>query len=110
MARAEGRGKVECKEQGASICESVDATGAFDEHQGGWSMQAARSRRKRSEGQSLAEFALVFPIFVLVLAGILDFGMGLFSYMTMLNATREGARLASTNCTMNLCSGAVQAR
>ena len=32
-------------------------------------------RRKRTRGQALVEFALVIPIFLLVLCGILDFGL-----------------------------------
>ena len=47
---------------------------------------------RRRNGQSLVEFAVVLPIFLLVLAGILDFGIGLYSQMTIINASREGAR------------------
>ena len=50
-------------------------------------------RRGRHRGQSLVEFAVVLPIFLLILAGILDFGLGLYSQMTIINAAREGARL-----------------
>ncbi len=49
-----------------------------------------RSDRKR--GQAMVEFALVIPIFMLVLSGILDFGFSLYSRMTVINAAREGAR------------------
>jgi Flp pilus assembly protein TadG len=49
-------------------------------------------RRRRRRGQALVEFALVFPIFMLVLAGILDFGFMLYSRMGIINAAREGAR------------------
>ena len=48
-------------------------------------------RRRRRSGQALVEFALVFPIFMLVLAGILDFGFMLYNRMTIINAAREGA-------------------
>ena len=52
-----------------------------------------RSRRRpRSRGQALVEFALVLPIFFLVLSGIMDFGFMLYSRMTVINAAREGAR------------------
>jgi Flp pilus assembly protein TadG len=51
-----------------------------------------RSNRRR--GQAMVEFALVIPIFMLVLSGILDFGFALFSRMTVINAAREGARAA----------------
>lgn len=50
------------------------------------------TRRRRRRGQALVEFALVFPIFMLVLAGILDFGFMLYSRMSVINAAREGAR------------------
>jgi Flp pilus assembly protein TadG len=73
-------------------------------------MRRQRGRR-RSSGQSLVEFALVFPIFILVLAAIIDFGLGMYSYMTVINAVREGGRLAVTNCTGSAsCLGAVQSR
>jgi Flp pilus assembly protein TadG len=57
-----------------------------------------RSARKRSRGrgQSLVEFALVFPVFILILSGMLDFGFMLYSRMTVINAAREGARVAIT--------------
>jgi Flp pilus assembly protein TadG len=51
-------------------------------------------RSRSGRGQSLVEFALVFPIFILVLAGIIDFGFMLYSRMTVINAAREGARVA----------------
>ncbi|MHB1295739.1 MAG: TadE/TadG family type IV pilus assembly protein [Anaerolineae bacterium] len=54
-----------------------------------------RGRRLADEkGQDLAEFALVLPIFALVLFGILEFGIIVFSYNTVANAAREGARYA----------------
>jgi Flp pilus assembly protein TadG len=51
-----------------------------------------RSNRKR--GQALVEFALVFPIFMLVLSGIMDFGFMLYSRMSVINASREAAHAA----------------
>jgi Flp pilus assembly protein TadG len=53
-------------------------------------------RRRRSRGQSLVEFSLVLPIFLIVLAGVIDFGFMFFSRMTVINAAREGARWAVT--------------
>jgi len=47
---------------------------------------------------------------MLVLAAIVDFGLGMYSYMTIQNATREGARLAVTNCTKTDCTAAIRAR
>ncbi len=54
---------------------------------------AGRSAENR-RGQSLVEFALVFPILLVVLAGIIDFGFLLHSRMTVISAAREGARWA----------------
>ncbi len=51
-------------------------------------------RRRHPRGQSLVEFALVVPIMLLLLSGILDFGFMLYSRMTVINAAREGARSA----------------
>ncbi len=53
----------------------------------------ARRSGHRGRGQSLVEFAVVLPVFLLILAGICDFGLGLYSQMTIINAAREGARL-----------------
>jgi Flp pilus assembly protein TadG len=49
--------------------------------------------RHGRRGQSLVEFAVILPVFLLILAGIIDFGLGLYSQMTVINAAREGARL-----------------
>lgn len=43
-------------------------------------------------GQSTLEFALVLPVFLLLVAGILDFGRGVASHALVSNAAREGAR------------------
>jgi Flp pilus assembly protein TadG len=53
-------------------------------------------RHPRDRGQSLVEFALVIPVFLLILFAILDFGFLLFSRITLVNATREGAHAAVT--------------
>jgi Flp pilus assembly protein TadG len=53
------------------------------------------SRLRPSRGQSLVEFALILPVFLAVLGGILDFGMMLNSRLTLINAIREGARWAA---------------
>jgi Flp pilus assembly protein TadG len=53
-----------------------------------------RLLKRRERGQSLVEFALVIPIFVLVLMGIFDLGRAVYAYNTANNAAREAARLA----------------
>jgi Flp pilus assembly protein TadG len=51
----------------------------------------ARSER----GAELLEFALVLPVLLLVLAGLLDMGLLFKDYEVVTNAAREGARMAS---------------
>lgn len=54
-------------------------------------------RRGPGRGQALVEFALVIPIFLLVLVAIFDLGRAVFAYSTLTNAAREGARIAIVN-------------
>lgn len=51
-----------------------------------------RARSDRSRGQALVEFALVVPIFLLVLMGIFDLGRAVYYSSTLSNAAREAAR------------------
>lgn len=48
-------------------------------------------------GQSLVEFALVFPIAMILLLAVFDVGRAVFAYNGLTNAAREGARLAVVN-------------
>ncbi|WP_312468866.1 pilus assembly protein [Neobacillus sp.] len=50
---------------------------------------------KSENGQSLVEFALVLPLLVMLLFGIVDFGRALHAYLTIDHAGREAARAAS---------------
>jgi Flp pilus assembly protein TadG len=50
--------------------------------------------RRRQDGQSLVEVALVLPILVLILLGVFDFGRAVFAFNTVENAAREAARVA----------------
>jgi Flp pilus assembly protein TadG len=50
-------------------------------------------------GQSLVEFALIFPIFILVLVGLFDLGRAVYAYNTISNASRESVRVAIVNQT-----------
>jgi Flp pilus assembly protein TadG len=57
---------------------------------------APRCRRRPHErGSSLAEFAVVVPILMLLALGIVDLSRGVMVYNTLSHATREGARYAS---------------
>jgi Flp pilus assembly protein TadG len=53
-----------------------------------------RSSEIPQRGQTLVEFALVVLIFLMVLFGILEFSRALWTYNTIVQATRAGARFA----------------
>jgi Flp pilus assembly protein TadG len=54
-----------------------------------------RRRRERQRGQALVEFALVLPLFLLLLLGIVQFGTVFRDYIALTDATRVGARQAA---------------
>jgi len=56
-----------------------------------------RPRPWRGDGQALVEFALVFPILMLLIFGIFDMGRAVFAYNAVANAARDGARVAMVN-------------
>jgi Flp pilus assembly protein TadG len=51
-----------------------------------------RTISHRQQGQSLVEFALILPLFVLIVIGVFDLGRAFFASITITNAAREGAR------------------
>jgi Flp pilus assembly protein TadG len=53
--------------------------------------------RARTRGQALVEFALVFPVALILILAIFDVGRLVFVYNGLANAAREGARLAIVN-------------
>ncbi len=54
----------------------------------------SRLRRRERRGQTLVEFALILPIFILVLVGIFDMGRAVYAFNTISNSAREGMRTA----------------
>jgi PKD repeat protein len=50
--------------------------------------------RHRTRGQALVEFALLLPVFLLLLVVAVDFGRLFFTYIQINNAAREGANYA----------------
>jgi len=71
----------------------------------------AHVRRTSGRGQGLVEFALLVPVFMLILLGLLEFGMVFDHTMTITTATREGARngaaFANGNTTTMVCATSV---
>lgn len=53
--------------------------------------------RSKGLGQALVEFALVIPLFLLLVFSVFDLGTAVFTYNSLTNAAREGARLAIVN-------------
>jgi Flp pilus assembly protein TadG len=47
----------------------------------------------RNRGQDLVEYALILPLLLLFILGIVEFGIAVFAYNTIANAAREGARV-----------------
>ena len=54
-----------------------------------------RRRLKCDRGSELIEFTLVTPLLLVVLFGIVDFGLLFRRYEVLTNAAREGARIAA---------------
>lgn len=59
-----------------------------------------RRIRRRTRGQAAVEFALLVPIFILLLLGIFDLGRGVYAWSTLNNAAREGTRQAIVDQTV----------
>src|SRR6185503_3684059 len=69
----------------------------------------SRLHRRPDQGQGLVELALALPVFIMVVMGIVDFGMGLRAYVMVNNSSREGARYAIV-CPSTVNDDAVKAR
>jgi Flp pilus assembly protein TadG len=57
-------------------------------------MRRFRRRGRDETGAELIEFALVFPLLLMTVLGIVDFGFLFQRYEVLTNAAREGARVA----------------
>lgn len=57
-------------------------------------MLASRRRRDAGDekGSNLAEAAILLPVFLVLLLGVADLGMGFTTYISLSNAAREGSR------------------
>lgn len=54
-----------------------------------------KSLARDNKGQELVEYALTLPILLLLVLGIMEFGLAIFAYNTVANAAREGARVGA---------------
>ncbi len=51
-------------------------------------------RRRREGAQSMVEFALLAPLFFMLLLGVFDFGRAIYYYVSIAHGAREAARYA----------------
>ncbi len=65
-------------------------------------------RGRGQSGQGLVEFALVVPVLLLILFGVLDLGRSFHTYISLTNAAREAARYAAVNNTSATSAQAAQ--
>jgi len=52
-------------------------------------------KRRVTRGQSFVELALTLPVVILLLVGLVEVGFVFYTYLTILDLTREAARFAS---------------
>lgn len=67
-----------------------------------WLRDIRRNRRRRVEGeggQALVEIALVMPLLLLLITGLIQLGIMLSDYSTLVNAARQGARALALGTT-----------
>lgn len=63
----------------------------------GWEYVKTRTIRGRENGASLIEFALLMPLLLLLLFGIVEFGWLFSQNLDVRHGAREGARLVAVN-------------
>jgi Flp pilus assembly protein TadG len=68
-------------------------------------MAMTRRTLRSGKGATIVEFALVFPLLLLLIFGAMDFGFYFFVQHSLQFATREGVRLALVGRTINDASG-----
>jgi hypothetical protein len=61
------------------------------------------TRHAKPRGQAMVEFALVFPIFILLMVGMFDLGRVIWVNDTLATAAREAARFAIVHGSKSLC-------
>lgn len=62
-------------------------------------MKVQRLQGNQEKGSSLVEFAILAPLFVVLLFGLVEFGLATYSKGVVTNASREGARFGVTYTT-----------
>src|SRR5439155_22722723 len=64
-------------------------------------LRRSRHGRRKSRGQSLVEFSLVLPLFLLIVMFGIDFGRAYLGWVNLQNVTRVAANYAALHPTTN---------
>ncbi len=67
-------------------------------------------RMFNERGASAVEFALLLPLLMMILFGIIEFGMALYRQAILTNASREGARLGIVQSVPPITTAAINTR
>jgi Flp pilus assembly protein TadG len=62
---------------------------------------ARRRRSTRDRGQGTAELAILLPVLLLLIVGVIEVTAALNAYITVVNSSRDGARLGSKGSASN---------
>lgn len=69
---------------------------------------AQSSINKRLSGLAVVEFAMILPMLLVILFGVIDFGRAVLVRQVMINISREAANLASRGTDLNDVVNAIQ--
>ena len=66
-----------------------------------------RKKLRSEAGASAVEFALLLPLLMMILFGIIEFGLALYQQAILTNASREGARLGIVQSVPAITNGQI---
>lgn len=58
-------------------------------------MKGFKGKFRQERGATAVEFAIILPVLILLIFGVIEFGRAYNSYLAVTHAAREGARLAA---------------
>lgn len=64
---------------------------------------APTESRTRETGATLVEFAIIAPLLLILVFGVIETGRAIFAYTTVWSAARDGARAATTSESFASC-------
>ena len=73
-----------------------------------WSKRGKHRLLRGTEGATVVEFAIIVPVLLLILWGIVDFGNVYYQLSIVNEAAREGARVAGVGGTLQSVTTAVK--